>query len=161
MLSSSEGNILEDETAINVISSSKVLSNDIAQKQVIHHRHRRDARRLCQGADAVFAIGLIVGLLAEREDLKQVIAEKTEKKIDEARMGYKAVACHVSVLFFTISELASIEPMYQYSLTWFVNLFDDTIAKSEKSKDLHKRIDVSALTGYPLVSCAGIANSIC
>ena len=74
----------------------------------------------------------------------QVIAEKTEKKIDEARMGYKAVARHVSVLFFTISELASIEPMYQYSLTWFVNLFDDTIAKSEKSKDLAKRIDVSA-----------------
>jgi dynein heavy chain len=34
VLSSSEGNILEDETAINVISSSKVLSNDIAQKQV-------------------------------------------------------------------------------------------------------------------------------
>ena len=58
-------------------------------------------------------------------------------------MGYKAVARHVSVLFFTISELASIEPMYQYSLTWFVNLFDDTIAKSEKSKDLAKRIDVS------------------
>lgn len=104
VLSSSEGNILEDETAINVISSSKVLSNDIAQKQVI--------------------------------------AEKTEKKIDEARMGYKAVARHVSVLFFTISDLATIEPMYQYSLTWFVNLFDDTIAKSEKSKDLAKRIDV-------------------
>ena len=33
VLSSSEGNILEDETAINVISSSKTLSNDIAQKQ--------------------------------------------------------------------------------------------------------------------------------
>ena len=29
-------------------------------------------------------------------------------------MGYKGVARHVSVLFFTISELASIEPMYQY-----------------------------------------------
>lgn len=34
VLSTSEGNILEDETAINVISSSKTLSNDIAQKQV-------------------------------------------------------------------------------------------------------------------------------
>ena len=34
VLSSSEGNILEDETAINVISSSKALSNDIAIKQV-------------------------------------------------------------------------------------------------------------------------------
>lgn len=54
VLSSSEGNILEDETAINVISSSKVLSNDIAHKQTV--------------------------------------AEKTEKKIDEARAG-GLVAC--------------------------------------------------------------------
>ena len=103
MLSSSEGNILEDETAINVISSSKVLSNDIAQKQQA--------------------------------------AEKTEKSIDEARLGYKPVARHVAVLFFCISDLATIEPMYQYSLAWFVNLFEDTISRAEKSKDLAKRID--------------------
>ena len=34
VLSSSEGNILEDETAIEVLSSSKVLSNEITEKQV-------------------------------------------------------------------------------------------------------------------------------
>lgn len=35
VLSTSEGNILEDETAIQILSSSKVLSNDIAAKQAI------------------------------------------------------------------------------------------------------------------------------
>ncbi|EDO28993.1 predicted protein, partial [Nematostella vectensis] len=35
VLSSSEGNILEDETAINVLSSSKVLANEISEKQAI------------------------------------------------------------------------------------------------------------------------------
>jgi hypothetical protein len=49
VLSTSEGNILEDETAINVISSSKALSNEIGHKQQV--------------------------------------AERTEKKIDEARAG--------------------------------------------------------------------------
>ena len=34
VLSSSEGNILEDERAIQVLSSSKVLSDEIAEKQV-------------------------------------------------------------------------------------------------------------------------------
>ena len=34
---SSEGNILEDETAINVLSSSKVLANEISEKQVIYY----------------------------------------------------------------------------------------------------------------------------
>ena len=34
VLSASEGNILEDETAIKVLSSSKVLANEISEKQV-------------------------------------------------------------------------------------------------------------------------------
>lgn len=34
VLSSSEGNILEDETAIKIISEAKIVGNDIAIKQV-------------------------------------------------------------------------------------------------------------------------------
>ena len=33
VLSSSEGNILEDESAIKILSSSKVLANEISEKQ--------------------------------------------------------------------------------------------------------------------------------
>jgi dynein heavy chain len=47
----------------------------------------------------------------------------------------------VSTLFFVISELAAVEPMYQYSLGWFVGLFEDTIRKAEKARDLARRID--------------------
>lgn len=35
VLSSSEGNILEDETAIKIISEAKVVGNDITVKQVL------------------------------------------------------------------------------------------------------------------------------
>lgn len=35
VLSTSQGNILEDETAIQILSSSKVLSNEIAAKQEV------------------------------------------------------------------------------------------------------------------------------
>lgn len=61
-------------------------------------------------------------------------------KIDEARLGYKPVARHVAVLFFNISDLASIEPMYQYSLAWFVALFESTIRKAGKHAELDARI---------------------
>lgn len=47
----------------------------------------------------------------------------------------------VSVLFFVISELAAVEPMYQYSLAWFVGLFEATLVQADKARDLHKRID--------------------
>ncbi|XP_070188303.1 dynein axonemal heavy chain 7-like isoform X3 [Littorina saxatilis] len=102
VLSSSEGNILEDETAIKVLSSSKKLANEIAEKQAI--------------------------------------AEETEKKIDEARMGYTKIAVHSTILFFSIADLANIEPMYQYSLNWFINLFNLSIENAEKSDDLEVRL---------------------
>lgn len=44
--------------------------------------------------------------------------QETEMKIDTARMGYTPIAEHSSVLFFCITDLANIEPMYQYSLNW-------------------------------------------
>ena len=53
----------------------------------------------------------------------QKLAVTTEKEIDDTRNGYKPVAQHSSVLFFCISDLANIEPMYQYSLTWFIHLY--------------------------------------
>ncbi|XP_066544073.1 dynein axonemal heavy chain 7 isoform X2 [Amia ocellicauda] len=104
VLSSSEGNILEDETAIKILSSSKVLANEISEKQAV--------------------------------------AEVTEKKIDETRMGYRPIAVHSSILFFSIADLANIEPMYQYSLTWFINLFVMSIDNSDKSDNLDRRLQI-------------------
>ena len=51
------------------------------------------------------------------------MAEETSKKIEASRMDYRPVAKHSAVLFFSIADLANIDPMYQYSLSWFVNLF--------------------------------------
>ncbi|KAK2839526.1 hypothetical protein Q5P01_013266 [Channa striata] len=104
VLSSSKGNILEDETAVSVLSCSKLLANDITEKQAV--------------------------------------AEVTEKKIDETRMGYTPIAMHSAILFFSIADLANIEPMYQYSLTWFINLFISSIDNSTKSDDLEKRLQI-------------------
>lgn len=40
-------------------------------------------------------------------------AERTEKEIDSTRELYRPVAVRASLLFFTISDLAAIDPMYQ------------------------------------------------
>lgn len=86
VLSASKGDILEDETAVEILSSSKVLAQEIAEKQEI--------------------------------------ANETEQEIDKTRNLYKAVDLHCSVLFFTVCDLAHIDPMYQYSLDWFINLYE-------------------------------------
>ncbi|XP_039430309.1 dynein axonemal heavy chain 7 isoform X2 [Culex pipiens pallens] len=100
---SSEGNILEDETAVSVLSSSKTLANEINEKQII--------------------------------------AETTERQIDIARLQYTSIAAHSTVLFFTIADLANIDPMYQYSLSWFVNLFTAAIDNTEKVDEVPARLE--------------------
>ena len=71
---------------------------------------------------------------------KQKIADVTEEKIDEARKGYKPVAFHSTVLFFCVADMANIDPMYQYSLQWFTNLFQRAINDSAKSDQLEVRL---------------------
>ncbi|KNC96829.1 uncharacterized protein SPPG_07663 [Spizellomyces punctatus DAOM BR117] len=72
---------------------------------------------------------------------KQRVAEETEKQIDLTRQGYRPIATHSSVLFFVIAELANIEPMYQYSLLWFINIFLQSISDSEKSEVVETRLE--------------------
>jgi dynein heavy chain len=50
-------------------------------------------------------------------------AEATETEIDATRELYRPVARRASLLFFAISDLAAVDPMYQYSLAWYIALF--------------------------------------
>jgi dynein heavy chain, axonemal len=43
----------------------------------------------------------------------------TEKEIDEKRESYRSVAFRASLLFFCVTDLATIDSMYQNSLQWF------------------------------------------
>ncbi|DBA04478.1 TPA: LOW QUALITY PROTEIN: hypothetical protein N0F65_010074 [Lagenidium giganteum] len=102
ILSSSQGNILEDEMAITTMNQSKQVADEIKKEQKV--------------------------------------AEKTELEIDLVREGYQPVAYSSQVLFFCIDQLANIEPVYQYSLTWFINLFILSILQSDRSPDLTQRL---------------------
>ncbi|GAX82307.1 hypothetical protein CEUSTIGMA_g9736.t1 [Chlamydomonas eustigma] len=103
VLSASQGNILEDGEAVEILQDAKKLSDEIAAKQMD--------------------------------------AAKTEAAIDKARTGYHPIAHHASVLFFCVAELAAIDPMYQYSLTYFLNLYIRSINDSPRpSTGLHNRL---------------------
>ena len=65
-----------------------------------------------------------------------------EKEINETRDSYRNVAIRGSILYFVIADLAGIDPMYQYSLSYVKRLFNTAIEKSEKADTLEKRLDV-------------------
>ncbi|KAJ3415371.1 Dynein heavy chain 6, axonemal, partial [Chytridiales sp. JEL 0842] len=70
------------------------------------------------------------------------LAEATEKEINIAREKYRPVAIRGSVLYFVIADLGEMDPMYQFSLNYFKNLFNQCIVESETSDDLRQRIEI-------------------
>ena len=60
-------------------------------------------------------------------------AEQTEQEIDSTRSKYIPVAVRTQLLFFCTTDLSNIDPMYQYSLEWFIGIFLNAIASAEKS----------------------------
>uniref|UniRef100_H2ZI79 Dynein axonemal heavy chain 2 n=1 Tax=Ciona savignyi TaxID=51511 RepID=H2ZI79_CIOSA len=69
------------------------------------------------------------------------VSEQTERKIDAAREGYRPCAQRASILFFVLNDMGRIDPMYQFSLDSFIDLFNQSIDKSQKSPKLENRIN--------------------
>ncbi|XP_047186413.1 dynein axonemal heavy chain 2 isoform X2 [Scophthalmus maximus] len=67
-------------------------------------------------------------------------SEHTEIKIDSAREGYRPCAERASILFFILNNMGLIDPMYQFSLDAYINLFNHSIEKSKRSHKLEERI---------------------
>ncbi|NXL44771.1 DYH1 protein, partial [Podilymbus podiceps] len=71
---------------------------------------------------------------------KVVVAEQTEKDINATRLQYVPVAIRSQILYFCVSDLSNVDPMYQYSLEWFLNIFLMGISNSERADALKDRI---------------------
>ncbi|KAM3857822.1 dynein axonemal heavy chain 2 [Diretmus argenteus] len=67
-------------------------------------------------------------------------SEQTEIKIDSAREAYRPCAQRASILFFVLNDMGRINPMYQFSLDAYINLFNLSIEKSPRNHKLEERI---------------------
>lgn len=92
------------------------------------------------GDEDAIQVLMQAGVLSTEIAKKEEKAAITEKEIDDARVGYQPVSLKTAGLFFTIQDLANIDPMYQYSLPFFVKLFESAISQAEKSDDLTERL---------------------
>lgn len=114
-LAEAEGDILENETAIQVLDNAKDLAFNILQKQTV--------------------------------------TKQTEESIEKFRLAYRPVAVHSTILYYSISDLPNVDPMYQYSLVWFINLYRMSILNSSKSNVLTQRLEnIKTLFTYNLYS---------
>ncbi len=70
-------------------------------------------------------------------------SEKTSQMINDSRNQYRAAAVRASVLFFVLNDLARVDPMYQFSLTWYADLFKNSIENSRVKRKVKRKAKVS------------------
>ena len=68
------------------------------------------------------AVG-IFQISSEGINAKQIEIQKAERDIDQVRESYRSIALHTAALYFGIGRLKYLDPIYQFSLPWFINLF--------------------------------------
>lgn len=103
VIGESEGDILEDLSAIKKMDASKQLYVEIIDKQSIY--------------------------------------VEAEQKIEAFRESYRKVASYSAILYCCLNQLSLINPMYQFSLNWYLILYNYSIEKANRSTDLLRRID--------------------
>lgn len=72
--------------------------------------------------------------------LKQEESVATELQLETFRESYKQVATHAATIYYSITDLPNMDPMYQFSLSWYISLFVYSIENANKSKHIVKRL---------------------
>lgn len=67
-------------------------------------------------------------------------AQHTEADINTAREKFRIVPQRGSILYFVIADMPLLDPMYQYSLDYFVQIFNQCLRTAPKHRDMNTRL---------------------
>jgi len=122
-------------------------------------------RRLSESEGNILDDVDLINTLADSKKFSKMInerleaAEVTKKEINEAREEYRTVATRGSLLYFVIADLATIDPMYQYSLQYYQALFVQCMHDADLAEDALQRLQILIETST-LVIYANICRGL-
>lgn len=148
---------LEDQLLIEVVRYEKIELEETRISLIL--QISQDRRQLLELEDKILRqISEVQGRILEDEGLITTLetskttsdtvnqrmkqARLTQDKIELARESFRKVATRGSVIYFVIADLALIDPMYQYSLDFFIKLFKKRLDISEKSENPEERLEI-------------------
>jgi dynein heavy chain len=114
-------------------------------------------RLLSESTGNILDDEILIRTLGESKETSKAVnirvaeAEVTAIEIDAACKEYTHVATSGSILYFVISDLANINPMYQFSLSYFIRLFNKCIEVAEKSDEIDVRLQILVSTTLKIV----------
>lgn len=88
-----------------------------------------------------------ISIVQESKRLSAEIVEKNkgialaQEKLDEARDAFHGTGLYAAMLFFCVQDLHALDPMYLFSLDWFVSAFVSSIRSAPRSDDMAVRLE--------------------
>lgn len=129
------------------LKRSDLIQKNAAMKADLANIQKTILRKLeeVQG-DILDDVELIDYLNESKEKTTEIVAkvaeaEEAEVEINSSREEYRPIATHSSCLYFCCSTLSNVDPMYQYSLQWFVQLFQVGIDAAPRAEDVPQRLE--------------------
>lgn len=103
------------------------------------------ARLASAGENVLDDHDLVINLEATKHtvdeiELKVNEARATTQQIDETRNIYRAAAKRAAILYFVLTDLSKINPIYKFSLKSFMGVFKQAIAVAPQDKRLERRV---------------------
>ncbi|NXG00005.1 DYH17 protein, partial [Sakesphorus luctuosus] len=103
------------------------------------------ARLSAAGGDFLWDTALVENLEITKRTAKEIEekvkeAKVTEVQINVARENYRLAAERASLLYFILSDLSKINPIYQFSLKAFNGVFEKAIQRAAPSQDTKQRV---------------------
>jgi dynein heavy chain len=87
-------------------------------------------------------------IVSEDATRRLVDIEKMKEKHTKTRKFYQNAANRAANLFFCVSDLSNVEPMYQWSLDWFIDLYKYTIDQEPKVKETRVEDVINLFTKF-------------
>jgi dynein heavy chain len=121
--------------------------------------------KLSESSGNILDDEVLIRTLAESKETSTAVnvrvkeSEITAVEIEAACKEYTQVATSGSILYFVIADLANINPMYQFSLIYFIKLFNRCIDLATKNDDLDIRLQLlisSILNNIFINVCRGL-----
>ncbi|KAF5308293.1 hypothetical protein FQR65_LT06286 [Abscondita terminalis] len=139
--------VMQERPDLEELRSQLVISNAQMKSELKEIQDRILHKLSVSEGSPVDDIEFIITLEASKvksDDIKNKVeaAELTQIDIDHTRAQYIPVANRGQILFFCLSDLSNVDPMYQYSLEWYINIFVASMSETEKADDLTERVRI-------------------
>ncbi|XP_026674744.1 dynein heavy chain 1, axonemal-like [Ceratina calcarata] len=137
--------VIQERPDLEQTRNALIVLNSELRRELLEIEDRILYRLSVSEGSAVDDMDLILTLEASKvksEEIKVKMKESeiTQADIDTTRSLYIPVAIRGRILYFCLSDLQFVDTMYQYSLEWFVEIFNNSIVATEKSPDIQMRV---------------------